>query len=428
MKQPNYNAVFRMTRLKWDHTRGASPSADVEARAIDTKSVILFALVSLLLCVAPSAFGSNWTEPATELGKDIEGATRPGAISLAVANSSSLSNADVAAIQQALETQLRSSGVRIVPAANATSQVQVTLSENLQGYLWVAEIKQGNETRVQMVSVPRGEAPTVAHGGPSVSIRKTLLWSQPTPILDVYVDDRRMVVLDANSVSTLALREGQWERDQSIAITSSHNFPRDMRGLLVPVKDRLADAYLPGTMCNVAAGGGIAVSCRDSDDPWPLGTRSALFNSGRNYFTGALFPAVNKPTGPFYSLVTLSRQGYNVLAMTGIDGQVHLNDGTNDRVLSPSSTSDWGSDMAALKSTCGSGTQILISRAGDDTMTDSLRAFEIPDGEPVQVSAAADFPGPITALWNHGESVSAVSHNLRTGSYEAYSVSITCNQ
>lgn len=430
MKRPNYNAVLRMTGLKRDQTRGANPSTDSNSHAIDRKSLILFLLISILLCIAPSAFGSDWSTPATDFGKSIAGATGPGTITFAVTNSSSLTKADVGDIQHTLELQLRSSGVRIVTGSNANSDVRVTFSENLQGYLWVAEIKQGTETQVEMISVPRTEAPALAHSGPSVTIHKTLLWSQPTQILDAYVDDKRMVLLDATSVSTLVSHDGKWQRDQTINISSSHGFPRDMRGLLIPAKDRLADAYLPGTICNVAGGGGIALSCRDSDDPWPLGPRSALFNSGRNYFTGALFPVVSKPAGPFYSMVALPRSGYDLLALTGLDGRVHLNDGTNDRVLSSSTTSDWGSDIAALKSNCGGGTQILVTSAGDDTMSDSLRAFEIPDREAVQVSAAADFPGPITALWTHGDgsSVTAVAHNLRTGSYEAYGVSVTCNQ
>ena len=426
MKRPNYNAVLGMTGLTKEFSPGRKPWV-----RDDKIALLLFVLISILLCLAPSSFAANWTPAATDLAKAVAGATGPGTVTLVVANTSSLSKADVADIQHTLETQLRASGVRIVSGSNANSDVHVTLSENLQGYLWVAEIKQGNETQVEMVSVPRTEAPAAPHSGPSVSIRKTLLWLQPTPILDTYVDDKRMVLLDAASVSTLALHDGKWQPQQTIAINASHSFPRDLRGLLVPMKDRLADVYLPGTMCNVAAGSsGIALSCRDSDDPWPLGPRSALFNSGRNYFTGALFPAVNKPAGPFYSLAALSRPGYNLLALTGVDGRVHLNDGSNDRVLSSSATSDWGTDIAAIKSSCGGGTQILVSNAGDDTAMNSLRAFEIPDREAVQVSAAADFPGPITALWTHGDgsAVTAVAHNLRTGSYEAYSVSVTCNQ
>jgi hypothetical protein len=408
-------------------------SAARTLRLRDNKiALLLFILISLVLCIAPTANAANWTHPATELAKAISGATGPGTVMLVISNASSLTKSDITDIQHAVESQLHTSGIRIVAGSSANSDVHITFSENLQGYLWVAEIKQGTQTQIEMVSVPRTETPPAPYSGPSMTIRKTLLWTQPIQMFDAYVDDNRMVLLDANAVSTFSLNSGKWQRDQSLAFTRSHDFPRDLRGLLVPAKDHLADAYLPGTICNVYVVGGIGVSCRDGDDPWPLGTplnpKTALFNSGRNYFTGTIFPAVNKPSGPFYSLASLPRPNYSLLLLTGVDGRVHLYDGVNERLLPSSATSDWGSDAAAVKSNCGSGTQILVTSARDDTATDSLRGYEIPDRDPIQVSAPTDFPGPITALWTHGDNITAITHNLRTGSYEAYSVSLTCNQ
>lgn len=404
MEAANYNSLFRMTGLK-RHFWGS-----------------IFAL----LLMANSGFASNLSAPATDFARMIAGVTGPGVITLEVTNSSSLTKSDAADIQHTLENQLRTAGVRFGSNANASTDVHVTLSENLEGYLWVAEISQGTQTQVQMISVPRTETPVATHGGPSVTIRKTLLFSQPVQILDAYVDGNRMTLLDAKSIETFSMNGGSWQSDQAVPFTASHNFPRDLRGLLVPQKDHQADVYLPGTVCNVSANSGMGVSCHDGDDPWPLGPKSALFNSGRNYFTGALFPASGRPTGPFYSLVAIPRPSYSLLMTTGLDGRVHLNDGVNERVLP--STSDWGSDISAVNSKCGNGTLVLVTTAGDDTVADSLRAFEIPDRDPVQVSAPLDFPGPITALWTHGDAATAITHNLRTGSYEAYSVSITCNQ
>jgi len=405
MDGANYNSLFRMTGLK-RHLWGT-----------------IFALL-----VATATFASNWTAPATDLSKSISGVTGPGSVTLAIVNSSSLTKSDVSEIQHTIEAQLRAAGVRVGTAVNASSDVRITLSENLQGYLWVAEIKQGNETQVTMAYVPRTEAAAIPPSGPSVTIRKTLLWSQPGQILDAYVDHNRLVLLDAATVSTFALNSGRWQLDHTLAIAHQHNFPRDLRGLLVPAKDHLADAYLPGTVCNVTADTSFAVACHDGDDPWPLGTLSALFNSARDYFTGALFPASAKSVAPFYTMVKLERRNSTLSVFTGIDGRVRTNDGINDYSLPATEISDWGSDMAALKSECGSGAQLLVTGAGDDTTGDSLRAYEIPYREPVLVSAAADFSGPITALWTHGDSATAVAHNLRTGSYDAYSVSVTCSE
>ena len=60
--------------------------------------------------------------------------------------------------------------------------------------------------------------------------------------------------------------------------------------------------------------------------------------------------------------------------------------------------SKWGSDLATVSSNCGAGTQLLVSDSGD-APRDSLRAFEIPDRDPLPVSAAAEFDGRIVALW-----------------------------
>lgn len=401
----NYNSLFRMTGLK-RHFWGT--------------------LLALLM--ATGAFASNWTAPAVDLAKSISGITGPGAITLTVTNASSLTKSDAGEIQKTIEGQLRAAGVRMGSAANASSDVRVTLSENLQGYVWVAEIKQGNESQVVMTAVPRAETPTVAPSGPSVTIRKTLLWSQATPILDAVASDKDLMVLDTQTVSHYAMQSGRWQLTNSMQIVKDHPWPRDQRGTLTGGPDRAMAAYLPGTVCDITMGKPDTMTCRDGDDPWPVGTRSALFNSGRNYFSGALIPASARPEPPFYSMISISRGNYVLAVFTGVDGRVRIDDGVNQRTLPVSTTSDWGSDIAAVKSKCGGGTQILVTSAGDDTETDSLRAFEIPDREPVQVSVSTEFPGPITALWSHDESATAIARNLRTGSYEAYNVSVTCNQ
>jgi hypothetical protein len=59
-----------------------------------------------------------------------------------------------------------------------------------------------------------------------------------------------------------------------------------------------------------------------------------------------------------------------------------------------------------------------------------VRAFEIPDREPVEVGPAAEFPGPVTALWPsaEGRSAIAVAKNLKTGRFDAFELAITCGQ
>jgi hypothetical protein len=389
-------------------------------------------LLLLVLLCGNLAVASDWSGPATELAKSIAGASGPGTITLSIGNSSSLPKDQVPEIQRTLEAQLRTSGVRVGAVANANSEVRVTLSENLRSYVWVAEIRQGSDTHVAMVTIPRPQSATVPRNAATVSVRKALLWTQSSEILDLMLLDAstpnpKMVVLDPDSIAIYSLHEGRWQREQNLAIAHSRIFPRDLRGLLFAGKDRAIEAYLPGTVCDAASPTAGALICRESDDAWKLGPRAAFFNSGRNYFTGALVPASDKTFDPFYSMAWLDKQNYLLSISTAVDGRVRISDGVNERVLSAAATSDWGSDIVAVKSSCGAGSQLLVSSAVDDTATDSIRAYEIPDRDPVLASTPTDFPGPITALWSHDPtSATAVVHNLQTGQYEGYSVSITC--
>jgi len=66
-----------------------------------------------------------------------------------------------------------------------------------------------------------------------------------------------------------------------------------------------------------------------------------------------------------------------------------LVDGMTDQLVR---NGKWGSDLAAIHSGCGAGTQLLITESGE-AERDGLRAFEIPDRDPIAVSAAAEFDG-----------------------------------
>ena len=90
----------------------------------------------------------------------------------------------------------------------------------------------------------------------------------------------------------------------------------------------------------------------------------------------------------------------------------------------------WGSDLAGISSDCGSGWQVLATRAADSSLPDSLAAYEIVNREAVQAAAPLEFAGPVTAMWSAGDGRSAtvIVHNLKTGSYEAFSVSAVCGR
>ena len=87
-----------------------------------------------------------------------------------------------------------------------------------------------------------------------------------------------------------------------------------------------------------------------------------------------------------------------------------------------------GSDIAGVRSECGLGWQLLLTGAGDFTQKDTLRAVEVQNGVLVAAGSPLEFSGPITALWptREGNAAVAVSKNLTTKKYEAFTISVTC--
>jgi hypothetical protein len=90
---------------------------------------------------------------------------------------------------------------------------------------------------------------------------------------------------------------------------------------------------------------------------------------------------------------------------------------------------NWGSDIASIRNSCG-GWNVLATAPSDYSRPDALRPFEWNDASVASAGDALEFNGPVTALWTAGDALSAtaVSRNLRSGRYEAYSVLASCLQ
>ena len=389
-----------------------------------------------LICLfwGSMALATDWNPPAQNLARKIAAVVGPGNVALSVTNVSSLLPKETEEIDRNLRVQLTSLGVRAVGASQASPSVEVTLSENAQGYLWVAVVRRAQtEPGVVMVSVARPETSTPVQELPPVSLRKTLLWTQSRQILDVLVLDQpgttRMVVLDPETIGLYRASNGRWQQEQLSPLAHSIPWPRDLRGTLVPRQDHGVDAYLPGVTCQIPSNS-TSVACHDSNDPWPLSAQFALagfFAPSRNFFTGALAPGIGRQTSTskFYSVAPIARQNSLLWMIAAADGTVHLLDGSSEQTLGMR----WGSDVASVRSSCGSGWQILATQPGLGS-GDAIRAFEMPERNPVPVSLATEFAGPVTALWteSNGTSVIAVSKNAATRTYEAYRVAVACGQ
>ncbi len=421
------------------------------------------ALLSFLLPVI-AARAADWNEPEQQLARKIVAVTGPGAVALTVENRSSLGKRDHEIIQNGLRAALEGLGIRFATAEQAAATVAISLSENSVSYVWVAQIRQGTgETVVVMVSAPRPRGSSAAIESLPLSLSKTPLWTQEDPILDVAVLEENatpthIAVLDAEKVALYRRQAGKWQMEQALSIVHARPWPRDLRGRVIPGRDHLLDVYLPGVICRSAAAAPLALNCRETDDPWPLlpkgwseGSFSSFPGGGlssatipamgafyaptRNFFTGVLTPGIGKiSTVPkFFSAAFLPRDKYLLWLFAANDGRVHMVDGMSDQ----RGKFAWGSDLTTVKTSCGSGWQVLATSSAENSegssreaIGDMVRAYEFPDRDPVAVSAPIDFAGSVTALWTEAKADTAIAilKNRETGSYEAFRVAVVCNQ
>jgi hypothetical protein len=392
-------------------------------------------LCCVCLLLSQLAFASDWRSPAARLAEKISAATGPGVIALEITNRSSIPGADVEQIRHLLTSELATSGVRVWQPDQAAAIAKVTLSESPSSYVWVAEIQQGSaEPTLAMVSLDRPASSAASQNAPLMVLRVTPLMSQPEPILDVAVLDgspRRALLLSGMGVSIFDLQEGRWVLAQTLPIVHGNAFPRDLRGRILLRKDHLFDVYLPGVACRSSEAGSITLTCRQSDDPWPLSTAdfglSGFYTPARNFFTGVLAPGIGKQkSGPaFYSAAAVPKGNYVLWVLSGTDAQVHLLDGINQQTASKL---HWGSDLAALRAACRP--DWLVLATSQDEPGDSVQAFEFSDREPLAVSQKLTTNGPVRSLWSHemGDSVTAVYQNSETGNYEALQLTLACGQ
>ncbi len=417
------------------------------ARIVPRLRQFLLGLFLCLMAGATAQASERWDSQLTSFAKKIAAVSGPATATLDMRNLSSLPAEQASSLRRTLESQLRAAGVQLRPEHEASVGIRVTLSTNRRGWLWIAEIQQGTEIRVTMLEVSEERASAAGAGTQAMTLQSSLLFSTSDILLDVQPLGTPQPTLAALTTRSALLYEqqgGRWKLLRELPLPLQVSLPRDPRGRIVPASDHPFDLFFPGGNCAAAqdraisdrptgdrAGApanAIALSCIASDDPWPLGGQSAVYNPARNYFTGVLLPGIGRAMAPFYSAAPISQAKYTLWIFAGVDGRVSSFDGANERRFSGAARA-WGSDLAALHSGCGSGTQLLATESGAGTPSDSLQAFEIADREPLAASAPLKFNGSITALWSTpgAKTATAVVH-MAQGGYDAYSVSLACGE
>jgi len=328
----------------------------------------------------------------------------------------------------------------------AVTSVRISLSESFQDFLWIADIVTGSAHSVVFVSVPKSAMPAAPAVSAAITLNKQFLLRLPDPVLDAEIlpasgtAAQRLVVLQPERVALFSQINGTWQIQAQASIEHDRPWPRDIRGRLSVGQDG-GVADLPGAICEVALAGSVTATCKPGSEPWTLFGQGPLRGRGnivpnRNFFIsppsadnsqGEAETPANIPAG-FYSFATLGERSGPIYAFsTLLDGRAVL---FNPEAKKMKWFTNWGSDIAGMATNCGRAWQLLVTGDGDWTVPDTIQAFEFPDRQPVAVSSTVNFSGPVTALWPAGDpsTAIAVARNLKTGMYEAYSLTLSCGR
>ncbi len=316
------------------------------------------------------SWDSEVSSLATKIAANIE---KVNAISLAVTNMSPLSPGAVAQTRASLEKALQQRGFGLRSSDSGAAAVEVTLSENLEEYVWTARIRQGDAHRIVILSFPHNTPPPGATPEPTIFLQRQFVWGQPERILDFGVvpgaasDGGVLVMLETDRLAFVRTVRSQTSLDRVVAIARSKPAPRDVHGR-INMSGQTAES--PGVKCTGEFEKDETVQCQEV--------------------------AEDKETDSRLAGMTVVINGRSV-------------------------------EAASLTAACRQ--LFLVSGGGDWTEPDTIRAYTETDHQLAPLGNILEFPGPVLAMWpaDDGRSARVVSRNLQTGVYEASIVSVACN-
>jgi hypothetical protein len=323
------------------------------------------------------------------------------------------------ALQDRLAGLLVARGVRVVTdAADGPAVLSATCANTLSTRVCAVTVRKGEDLRIVSVERVHDVGHDVRHMAPLVLQLRPLVVQQ-TPILDVAVVDRVLLVLDPMSVTRYERTGIGWRPQDARPISANRPWPRDPRGRLIADAAGFT-AFLPGTTCR-----GIArpfnVTCLDEQRPWPLGLDNSGMTAARNYFSS--------PDGPsYYNAAALGPDTGARWLLTGQNGRLLLLDDARHPL---EALTGHGDEVASIATPCVAGTHVLLSSRGsspDDP--DALQLFTATRRRLIAATPPIALPGVVTAMWPAADpgSATVVSHTAATDRYEAFQVGVSCGQ
>jgi hypothetical protein len=196
---------------------------------------------------------------------------------ITVRNLTSMAAPDVGRAQSTIETALRKS-VRNPVAID----IAFTVSENIKGYLLIAQMQKGETESVEMVDFkpePHAGAPVL------LPITRILLLDQPEPILDVLASGSQLLVLEPDRLTRYELLESKWTAAESAPLAAPP--VRDPRGRIEIAADSVV-VFLPGATCRGAIQP-LNFHCEPVSSDFTLDRTPVHFTPGRNTIEPADF-------------------------------------------------------------------------------------------------------------------------------------------
>ena len=255
-------------------------------------------------------------------------------------------------------------------------RVRVTLSEGIEGFIWVAECDAADGRQLAIVSAQKESIGSHDQSKVSLSLDKRIVWEQPGKFVDFELFTRpvglysTLVILEPDRLAYYRSDDTQWQFWKSVPIPHSAPWPRDLRGRIAG-SNEIETPWLPGVQCS-----------------------------------GELEDPDKTQCGPLKKHLLIDRMKLNV----------------------PGHDQD---ELAGIWTKCGADWVVLASGSDDWTQADTVQGYLLadlqaqaaPSGEPLGLD------GPVMDLHAEGRQLAAraIVRNLKTGKYQAYIVTATCS-
>jgi len=373
-------------------------------------------LVGFFFACPVSSKADSLEDAVRALARRVGVTSRGGSVTLEQKNYSQLGDEQISRLGTAFQDELRLRGVQISEHEPA-SKLVLTISENITGLFAVVELQRGADSEILVEPLGKVSGGKEFPANASVTLHRELLLEEDDPVLDVLLPYPEimpdvLLVLGEGQVHSYKLEQGGWVRQPGASRFVRKSLEREAHGRLFQSVDTTTVAFFDEA-CRTSLLPGRGMECEPKVHSPP---------------GASCGPDHCEETAPlnWFSRTMIEDSGQLATIYAGTDGLARLYWDEGPEVVE--TFAGWGSEIAGVHSACGSGWQILTTGTSDRSTADFIRPVEIREHKSIVVGPGVEFDGPILSLHAQpgARSAIAVVHNLATGTYEAYKLTIAC--